>query len=156
MKVVGVDPGGRETGLVLRAGSELVNARVVRRTGREKLPTPDYLCAVVLSIDEYLEQAGDESLLAVEGLVHPSPHMDLTNVLGLVGTGMVLGAVVCQWPEAIVVRPNKHGALAPVAYPEPLRPRARRLGGSSEHARSAWDIAGAGRHLARVRNARSN
>lgn len=150
--VVGVDPGGRSTGMVIRRGSDtLVNARVLVRDGDDKLPTPDYLTAVFLAVDEYLEEAGDDALLAVEGLVHPEPHMELMNVLGLIGTGMVLAVVIAMWPECVIVRPNKHGALPPQAYPEPLRPRARRLGGESKHARSAWDIAGAGRFQARVK-----
>lgn len=137
--------------MVIRAGDTLVRACVLKREGDDKLPTPDYLTEVFLGVDEYLEIAGDDALLAVEGLVHPEPHMELMNVLGLIGTGMVLAVVIAMWPEAIVVRPRKHGSLAPQAYPEPLRPRASRLGGESKHARSAWDIAGAGRFQARVK-----
>lgn len=149
--VVGVDPGGRQTGLVIRAGDKLVDACVLKREGDEKLPTPGYLTEVFLGVDDYLERAGFDAILAVEGLVHPEPHMDLVNVLGLVGTGMVLAVVIAMWPDAVVVRPRGHGDLPPLAYPEPLRPRARRLGGESKHARSAWDIAGAGRFQARVK-----
>lgn len=149
--VVGVDPGGRSTGMVIRGGDTLVRACVMKRAGADKLPTPDYLTEVFLGVDEYLEIAGDDALLAVEGLVHPEPHMELMNVLGLIGTGMVLAVVIAMWPEAIVVRPSKHGSLPPAAYPEQLRPRASRLGGESKHARSAWDIAGAGRFQARVK-----
>lgn len=150
--VIAVDPGGRNTGIVARNGDNLLAARVLVRKGEDSLPTADYLHEVNSEVSDQLIDLEDtfEIVIAIEGLKHPNPHLGLANVMGLIGTAMVFGAVLQEFPEAHVVPPGKNGKLPDRAYPEEIR-KGVRIGGPSEHARSAWDVAAGGRLLARGR-----
>lgn len=155
--VVGADPGGRETGLVLCAGKQVLEREVVVRTTKGLLADTAYLNKVIDRIHHYRSVAGDDHpLLAVEGLVEPNPHLGLTKVIPLIATGMVLGAILAVYPDAVVVRPGGHGSRFVTAYPEELRPTRGQGKGMDRlrHTRSAYDIAHAGRIVARQNGAR--
>lgn len=156
--VVGVDPGGRETGLVLCAGRVVLEREVVTHHGdKGTLPDTAYLNRVLDRVHHYRKIAGaDDPLVAVEGLVKPTAQMGLTAVIPLIGTGMVLGAVLAVYPAAVVVRPGGHGSAFITAYPEELRPTRGQGKGTDRlrHTRSAYDIAHAGRIAAAQRRAR--
>lgn len=149
--VVGVDPGGRYTGVVrLLSGDKLASAVVLRRTTGDDFPDTAYIHEV---IDEIAAQAERSDIVAVEGLSEPSSHINgelsIINVKGVMGVAMVYGAVLARWPRAIIVPPGGNGALPDYAYPEPIRKYAR-LGGPSDHARSAFDVARVGRTMAKA------
>lgn len=96
----------------------------------------------------------DADAVAIEGVQKPSPFMgksgnvSFTNVNGLLGTAMVLGAVLAALP-AIVVPPGGNGSDPMGVYPVELRPtRGKGAGGDKlRHERSAWDVAGTGMTL---------
>ena len=155
--IVGVDPGGRQTGLVVRHGDQLLAADLVTRDGPETFPKADYLAEVVDAIGGLVVWAGQEApdagrpKVAVEGVVHPSGHVRMINAAGLLGTATVLGAVLAAWPSALVIPPASHGAGPRSAYPAQLWPPTEKRGaGRHRHVRSAWDIAEAGAFLARL------
>jgi hypothetical protein len=143
--VIGVDPGGRETGVVLRANRECARAVVVVRELDEFGP---YLREVV----ELLAELGADHpvdvrpLLLVEGISHPGGRnregkVDPINVSGLVDAGKVLGAILYAYPGAIEVPPGGHGKGPLLAYPPELVGARERAGaGRLRHARSAWDV----------------
>lgn len=154
MIVLGVDPGGRHTGLVARRGRELLGFRLSTRMDDD----------IRLYIDQVLADATDlwgrhddgVDLVAIEDLVDPTPQMGVTSVRGLIDTATVLGAVVA-WaqldgpPAAELVRPGGHGSVAAglgragllAAYPAHLVGDREDAGaGRLTHCRSAWDIAG--------------
>lgn len=140
---MGCDPGGKWTGIVTRVGTKVVSAVVLTRRTLGDLPDGAYLVRVCETINDHLEAALEhgEPFLAVEGIVPPNPHVRLTNVMGIIGCGLTLGAVLTTWPDAIVVRPNHHGKNGPPEwYPKEIGAGVR-LGGPSEHARSAYDVA---------------
>lgn len=84
------------------------------------------------------------ALVAVEDLNEPTPHLGLTNVGGLIGAAMVLGAVVFAYPAAVIVPPGGHGAAPLATYPSRLvGPRELKGTGKLRHLRSAWDVSGA-------------
>lgn len=151
-RMLGIDPGGKYTGVIVRAGDEVLGVRVVTRSGSGDLPDTRYIHEVLDEITSHVELVDG---IAVEGLVVPKgrdpggneTHM---NVAGLIGVGMVFGAVLARWPRAVVVPPGGHGSLPEVAYPLVIRKRAKNLGGPSSHARSAYDVAGVGRLLMRT------
>lgn len=169
--VVGIDPGGRYVGLVVREGEELIRAEVLDRRKLEAAgviladePTAWALQVVgrILAIElraDVAELAGRAPVVAVEGVRAPSPHVRrrdgnaLTNVTGLLDTAIVLGAIVARFPSAIVVPPAANGAGPDLAYPPGIRSGTRGLGGPPVHARSAWDVAGSAPYFARVRAA---
>lgn len=161
MRIVGVDPGGATTGVVLREGREARRAILV---------SPDkgaaferYLRDVIEAVEDCMDDAfvGFEAellpLLAVEDVVHPNPHLGIANLDGLLATAQVLGAI--RWAAAgwererrisrlVVVPPGRHGSAPLSAYPGALvGPRETKGSGTRRHVRSAWDIAGAGAQI---------
>lgn len=150
MIVVGVDPGGRNTGVVVRDGQHCSHGVVVTRRGDGVFPDAEYLTQVCEAVAEAITIAGMEAVVAIEGVVNPNPHMGLSNPGGIIAAAMVLGAVLTRWPEAVVVRPGGHGSGAIELYPPTLvGARERNGAGKMRHARSAWDIAGVGAVVAR-------
>lgn len=153
MVVLGCDPGGRTTGLVVRSGSVLLDHALVARGD----DLHAYLLDVVQTIDQ-LDHDHAPARLAVEDLVDPNPHLGLANVRGLIDTAQVIGAIRLTWSDCHMVRPDRHGAVPKGWAPGPqldawmrqqypadlLGPK--EIGGAYtgrlRHARSAWDIAG--------------
>lgn len=154
--IIGVDPGGRQTGIVVRRGSELLAADLVTRDGPELFPKADYLAEVIEAIGGLIIYASQElaepaTAVAVEGVVHPNGHVRMINAAGLLGTATVLGAILGQFPSALVVPPAGNGAGPRSAYPAALWPPTEKRGtGRCRHLRSAWDIAEAGAFLLRL------
>mgnify|MGYP007071578864 CR=1 FL=1 len=144
--IVGVDPGGATTGIVKRDGTKLLAATLVTNDG-------DF-DAYLADVEAALEPLTVVGHLAVEDLTHPNPHLGLANVTGLLGTAQVLGLVrhlAAGWVEAgdlegwVLVPPAGHGSAPLRSYPAPLVGERETKGtGRLRHARSAWDIAGAG------------
>lgn len=143
--VVGVDPGCRETGIVVRTG-ETVDYACLVISDEEGIPTHAYIDEVVETVRELVVE---DRLLAVEGLVvphgrRPDGEAGIMNVKGILGTAAVYGAIVGCFPEAIVVPPERHGSAPLAVYPHSLvGPRETKGKGKYRHVRSAFDIAGA-------------
>jgi hypothetical protein len=137
--VLGVDPGGRSTGIVAREGQDVLGHTVVTRGPTETWRT--YTVRVMNAIQGLLV-ANPDLWLAVEGLVRPTGQMGMMDPATLYRTARILGAIEWQWPEVVVVRPGGHGAAPLQAYPpELVGPREKKGGGVLRHARSAYDIA---------------
>lgn len=155
MIVVGVDPGGATTGIVVRDGATPVRAELVSNSDGQM--SDGYLAEVIAALDDAIT---GRMLCAVEGLVEPNPHVRLANVRGLLDTAQVLGAVRHQaalWlaegrlSGVVVVPPGGHGSAPLACYPAALVGDRERQGtGRLRHARSAYDVAGAGVMLARM------
>ncbi len=146
--VVGVDPGGRWVGLVVRQGNVLLEHHTLTRVGNDDLPGSDMLRTVSLAVIA-LYEGHDADAVGIEGVQKPSPFMgksgnvSFTNINGLLGTAMVFGAVLSVLP-AIVVPPGGNGSAPMGVYPVELRPTRGKGAGSDKlrHERSAWDVAG--------------
>lgn len=102
--------------------------------------------------------------LGVEDVVRPksrrrgdpsgaAPHQ--INPEALLGTAWLGGAVTGRYPGAVIVAPSGNGSNPELCYPEGIRKGRRNLGGPPEHARSAWDVAGAALWHARTANGRN-
>lgn len=151
--VLGIDPGGRWTGLAARSGDTPLWASMVTRQGNEKLPGPAYLGEVVDEVELALQALGDlacgDVILAVEAMVIPKGYR-ITSPAGLLGPAMVLGALLGYFDSPVLVPPGKHGQGPRQAYPRSFWGRQEKAGtGRYRHIRSAWDIAAAGLLLAR-------
>lgn len=137
--IVGIDPGGAHTGIVARSGAVLLAACVLSRTGCDESL---YITDVLAAITGYVEQF--DAGIAIEGIVHPNPHVRIVNVAGLLDTAAVYGAVLGRWPAATIVDPGGNGSAPLSCYPWELRGAGERRGtGWRRHLRSAWDVAGA-------------
>lgn len=139
--VVGVDPGGRTTGIVRRTGRRVDEYDLVDR-GDDSMPV--YIGRVLAAVARVATGRTPKPLLAVEDVVPPSGHIRIANVAGLLDTAQVLGGVLARWPNAVVVRPAGHGSHLLAVYPSELVGRNEPKGaGRLRHCRSAYDIAGA-------------
>ena len=148
--IIGVDPGGVETGIVLRRGDELLwHATIVERDPQA------HVNAITRALHHGFLTVGLDVTVAVEDVTEPNPHMGLTNVKGLIGTARILGAVMGFYPCTILVPPGRNGSGPLSAYPLALRPTRGSGRGRDglRHVRSAWDVAGAAAVLLRQRRA---
>ena len=145
-RVVGIDPGAKETGIVLVQSRTVLAGCTVKRRKGTTIPTADYLHEVLEAVAEYVER-GDNPIVGVESLVAPNPHMGYTAVMPLLGAAVVLGAVISAYPDAVLVRPGKNGSRPMDSYPKELRPTRGQGKGTDKlrHTRSAFDVACAAR-----------
>ena len=161
--ILGIDPGSRHTGVVVRTGETLLSWTLEVRKGRARMPDGVYLRQVLGGCSRVLRDAGldprarDTYVVGVEGLAYwPERDGRRRDQRGLYGTAMVLGAVLARWSDATVVDSGRGVAkLHPQSYPEPIRAPGvgeDRLG----HVRAAWDHSHAAEtlYLRRVREAR--
>lgn len=142
MKVIGVDPGGANTGIVLREGSSLIDHALIQAKDYD---WPEYLYAVMVQINAFgIASRESHCLLAVEDLNPPNPHMGTISVKGLMATAQVLGAITGRYPARELIPPGGHGSHDIRAYPtELVGKRETKAGqGKLKHCRSAWDVAG--------------
>lgn len=138
---IGVDPGAKETGVVVRTGETIWWQSVLTGTPAE----------IVREVrDLWLDLL--HPILAVEDLNAPNPHVGMMNPASLIGTAKVLGAILGAFPEAIVVPPGGNGSGPLSAYPEALRPTRGKGAGKDKlrHCRSAWDVSLAAERMMRV------
>ena len=156
--VIGVDPGGRTTGVVVREGDELLDFGLLERGEDERVDV--YARRVVDRIDELMGSTQfyrqrRPPIVAVEDVVAPSGFRDgrrqFARPDSLITTSIVLGALIggCAIPP-LLVRPNRNGDAPLQTYPAALVGAREKAGtGRLTHARSAWDIAAAGLSMSR-------
>lgn len=160
---VGVDPGARQTGIVRRAGTQLLDWLVVDRADVEPgAPRPGR--ATFAAVADAIRVMADGGPVAVEHVRAPNPHVrrgngsSLIDPLDLIDTARLVGALEVLMPDALLIEPGGHGARPLGSYPDELvtpreRAAALRKGGLIQparhnppqcHWRAAWDVAGAG------------
>lgn len=159
MIVLGVDPGGRETGIVVRRRDDLLAYSVVIRQDTLTMPDGGYCRQVAAEAIRLLGKAGShprdpDLIVAVEGVRHwprdrskgdSTPDRNMTGVLG---TAIVLGSIVTRWSTAVVVTPGSGaGGLADWVYPEPIQATGVKGKDLMRHCRSAWDCTYTGETL---------
>ena len=155
LPVIGIDPGHRETGLVVCHGPILIAHEVVTRKSYG-MPDREYLDRVVDAVTELrrrcLVGGLRTPLVGLEGVQAPNPHAGMTNPTGIIGTAVVFGWVWRAFPDAIIVRPQSAGKGPLSAYPDELQPTRGDGRGRDKlrHCRSAYDIALATLNTARL------
>lgn len=143
---IGVDPGGRDTGVIARRGRELLYAATVHRG-----PTRSaYLEEVLETVDLARRAAGPVPLAAigVEDVNEPTGFRDGERepiaLEPLITTAMVAAAVIGRFAGVVLVPPGHNGQGPLEVYPAELVGPRERHGryGKLRHVRSAWDVAG--------------
>ncbi|EGD24683.1 hypothetical protein HMPREF0724_11801 [Prescottella equi ATCC 33707] len=159
--VLGIDPGGRSTGLCLIIGRDVVEHQVVVNAAEKMLPIElTYVHEVLGAMATMVERTAlvVDVTIAVEDVVRPSWHMKgraAADPSALLATAQILGACVAFDPtmRTVLVRPRGNGSRALGEYPTALVSAAERrkdgwrtrIGtGQLRHARSAYDVALAG------------
>jgi hypothetical protein len=171
--ILGIDPGGVDTGLVVRRGDTVLEQLVVHRAKDETGPRgvgvgPDYLARAEHDVRKLIE-LHDVDLVGLEGVVRPNPHVKrkgrnvVTDPAPIIATAIVLGHLTAVAGSlgvaAVWVPPGKNGSLPLYAYPAELVSDAERRhglnrvgdGGILRHARSAFDVAGTALVMSRLR-----
>lgn len=155
---LGVDPGYRDTGIVVIAAAPLgctptllANVTIHRdepAKAGQSLTDGGYLDDIERTL-EILCNTHAISFVGVEDVVAPTPHMGVTNPTGIIGTALTAGDVRA-WLRArfvpsrvVMVRPARNGSLPAAAYPPELLDRGGKAapGGKRRHERSAFDVA---------------
>lgn len=149
MIVLGIDPGGRNTGIVLRDRDTLRGWQLAVRRSTTRQVDGTYLrhvlgCCLTLLRDANVDPSDrDAYIVGIEGVAWwpDRPGSTPRNQAGLYGTAMVLGATLARWPDAVVVDSGRGVAtLHPQAYPPPIRPPVNGAGKDRlVHVRAAWD-----------------
>ena len=148
--IMGVDPGARYTGVVVRDGGAVLHASTLVR------PVDMGPTAWALSVVEQLRvihTSVGECPMAVEGVSDPKGFTkgkrDPINPAWIMRAAVVLGAVVAVWPDACVVPPGGNGAKYARNYPPELvgrrpaqLPGDGQQAGTRAHEQSAFDVAG--------------
>lgn len=161
MIVLGVDPGSRNTGIVLRQGEALHGWALEVRAGTQRLPDGPYLRQVIAACLRLLRNHdldpsdGDAYVVGVEGIAYwpedTSKGQRPRDQRGLYGTSMVFGGILTRWPSAVVVDSGRGVAnYHPQAYPGEIRPPVNGAGKDRlNHVRAAWDHSHAAETLAK-------
>lgn len=148
--VMGIDPGARYTGIIVRDNDEPIYSGIFVRPA-DMTSTNWALESVRLAIEVYEEY--QPTHIALEGISDPKGfykgQQAAINPKDIIRTGVVLGALVATWPEAIIVDPGGNGDRHESFYPDALNGRRpKTLAGSNKgantrkHEKSAYDVAG--------------
>lgn len=158
--ILGVDPGAKETGLVLVRGEDVVDFVIPSRPTVTDLVDEAYTALVLEGADalaEVLVSPWAIDAVAIENLRAPSPHVRVTNPGPAIAAGVIAGALIA-WADrrrirVLTVSPDGLGSRLLATYPKVLvGPREKGVGrgGVMRHARSAYDAALAARFHLRI------
>lgn len=148
MRVMGVDPGSKRTGVVVLdidgRDVNVVHRAVLARTDAESIDEYAESCAMQI-IPVILDKK--PAIVGVEAFKAPSPFRGMVAPLQLVETSFMVGhtyrACYCAG-TTVLVEPGGHGDHPISTYPDALvGPRETTGTGKSpwQHARSAHDVA---------------
>lgn len=154
---IGIDPGSRTTAIITITNTNTpLSLSLITNPGDLLPPPAEYITDIITELNTHLKKHPN-SLIAVESVTAPSWHLahnhkhgSATNPTGLIGTAMILGAILAHHPTATLVPPNKNGSKPLGAYPpELVSPREQKHPnwrtktgtGKLRHARSAYDVA---------------
>lgn len=151
--VLGVDPGARYTGVVLRDGDACLYAATLVRVKSDTDPVA-WARQVVREVQAVLfTVCPPDTRVAVEGVSVPKGFKDgkrqPIDPGPILFAGVVLGAVAQAWPDATVIPPGGNGSQHITHYPPELvgrrpasLPGSTNGAGTRDHEQSAYDVAG--------------
>ena len=154
--VLGVDPGYRYTGVVIRDGDALLHASTFVRPDGMNDPT-DWALTVRAKLRKFLNEyhatTGTILPIAVESVTAPKGFKGGVkapiNPGPILFAGVVLGVVLGTWPDAVVIQPGGNGSQHLTHYPPgligrrpPDLPGQTTPATTRDHEKSAYDVAG--------------
>jgi hypothetical protein len=148
--VIGVDPGARYTGVVVRNGEIVVHSTTLVRP--KELDGVTWAKLVVEGVQEILKEFGAIPM-GLEGISDPKGFQNgkraAINPRDIIRTGIVVGAVAVAFPDAQIIAPGKNGSRGKENYPPVLVGRRPKTlpgdsngAGTRNHEQSAFDVAG--------------
>lgn len=150
--VIGIDPGARYTGVVVRDGDVVLHASTLVRP-QSVTSSTDWALMVITDIADILKDFPAMIPVGVEGVSDPKGFQHgkraAINPKDIIRAGIILGAVVARWPTAVVVPPGGNGSQHYSHYPDVLigrrpadLPGSTNGAGTRDHEQSAYDVAG--------------
>lgn len=149
-QVLGIDPGARYTGVVVRDEDTVLWSSILVRP-KEMDPLP-WAVSVVEQINE-IRQHFPETKIAIEGIADPKGYnrgkRAPINPRDIMRAAAVAGGCAVAFPDAIIIPPGGNGSQDISQYPECLigrRPKdlpgSNKGAGTRSHEQSAFDVAG--------------
>lgn len=149
--VIGVDPGARYTGVVVRDGDVVLHASTLVRP--VEMTGTDWAILCVEQVRSIVKDFPATMPMGVEGVSDPKGfHRGKSaaiNPKDILRAGIVLGAVVAVWPTAHIIKPGGNGSQHYSHYPAALigrrpadLPGSTNSAGTRDHEQSAYDVAG--------------
>lgn len=162
--IIGVDPGARYTGVVIRDGDVVLHASTLVRPKTLSSGT-DWALIVIAQIEEILNAYPSMIPMGIEGISDPKGFQHgqkaAINPKDIIRAGIVLGAVVARWPHAHIVEPGGNGSQHASHYPkwligrrQPELPGSSQNAGTRGHEQSAYDVAGKAAKIAYKRESK--
>lgn len=152
--ILGVDPGARYTGVVIRDGDvPLLSTTLVRPDDMSQtgwaLHCVSELRKIVNQLPKVILPVAVEGVTAPKGFVRGRrAPLDPKDIMF---AAVVLGAVIATWPDAVIIPPGGNGSQHITQYPPVLvgrRPKdlpgSTNGAGTRDHEQSAYDVAGKG------------
>lgn len=154
--IIGIDPGARYTGVVIRDGDVVLHSSTLVRDLNKPSGT-DWAIQVVRGIQTILADFPTIPV-AIEGISDPKGfhrgQRAAINPRDIIRAGIVLGALAATWPDAVIVPPGSNGSQHYSHYPAeligrrpPELPGSTNGAGTRDHEQSAYDVAGKGARI---------
>lgn len=152
--IIGVDPGARYTGVIVRDGDAILHCSTFVRP-QDMHSGTEWALSVVDQLAIVLKDFPITMPMAIEGISDPKGFHQgkraAINPKDIIRAAIVLGAVVGVYPKAIVIPPGGNGSLHYSHYPATLigkrpadLPGSSQKAGTRGHEQSAYDVAGKG------------
>lgn len=150
--IIGIDPGARYTGVVIRDGDVVLHASTLVRP-KDLHSSTEWALVVIAQIQTILKDFPMLIPIGIEGISDPKGFQHgkkaAINPKDIIRAGIVLGAVVATWPNSIIVAPGGNGSQHTSHYPvsligrrPPELPGSSQGAGTRNHEQSAYDVAG--------------
>lgn len=150
--VIGIDPGARYTGVVIRDGDVVLHSSTLVRPKDLESGT-DWALSVVVQVQEILKEFPTMIPVAIEGISDPKGFQHgkkaAINPKDIIRAGIVLGALVAIYPTAVIIPPGGNGSQHYSHYPAELigrrpadLPGSTQEAGTRGHEQSAYDVGG--------------
>lgn len=148
--ILGVDPGARYTGIVIRDGDVVLFAETLVRDIKV---LPGEWARIVVAFLKNIQKEWGDLPMGVEGVTDPKGFKGgeraAINPAHIMRAAVVFGAVAAVWEESVIIPPGGNGSLHASHYPPVLKGRRpKELPGNSNgagtraHEQSAYDVAG--------------
>lgn len=149
--VLGIDPGARYTGVVIRDGDVVLHSSTLVRPETIESGT-EWALSCVTQVLEIVQEYGTIPV-GIEGISDPKGFQHgkkaAINPKDIIRAGIVLGALVVVFPNAAIIPPGKNGSKHYSHYPSVLigrrpsdLPGSSQSAGTRGHEQSAYDVAG--------------
>lgn len=150
--VLGIDPGSRYTGVVVRDGDAVLFSETLVRPEDMKSGT-EWALSVADKVAAIKAEYCSTAPVGIEGISDPKGFQHgkqaAINPKDIIRAGIVLGALVHLFPDSYIVPPGNNGSLHYSNYPDVLigrrpadLPGNNNGAGTRNHEQSAYDVAG--------------